>query len=115
MAGHAGTDPAAWFLFMNDTRAQSYLPHLHDRQWLISFMTEAELEQWALLAGWRPKRIEWLRAFLRRLGKAGAWIAATAALYIAPLLTHNVNDDLAEPGLQLITEAGRWSQAPSTP
>jgi tRNA(fMet)-specific endonuclease VapC len=54
------------FLFKNDTRAQSYLPHLHDRQWLISFMTEAELEQWALLSSWHPKRIEWLRAFLRR-------------------------------------------------
>lgn len=38
------------FLFKNDTRAQAYLPHLQDRQWLISFMTEAELEQWALLS-----------------------------------------------------------------
>src|SRR5262245_66332497 len=54
------------FLFKNDTRAQSYLPHLRDRQWLISFMTEAELEQWALLSSWHPKRIEWLRVFLRR-------------------------------------------------
>ena len=24
-----------------------YLPQLQNRQWLISFMTEAELEQWA--------------------------------------------------------------------
>jgi tRNA(fMet)-specific endonuclease VapC len=39
------------FLFKNDSRAQAYLPHLRDRQWVISFMTEAELEQWALLAG----------------------------------------------------------------
>jgi len=38
------------FLFKSDTRAQIYLPELQDRQWFISFMTEAELEQWALLA-----------------------------------------------------------------
>src|SRR5260370_13163651 len=54
------------FLFKNDSRAQRYLPHLRDRQWLISFMTEAELEQWALLSNWQAKRIEWLRVFLTR-------------------------------------------------
>ena len=54
------------FLFKNDSRAQSYLPHLQDRQWLISFMTEAELEQWALLSNWQTKRISWLRIFLAR-------------------------------------------------
>jgi predicted nucleic acid-binding protein len=49
------------FLFKSDSRAQAYLPHLRDRQWLISFMTEAELEQWALLANWHTRRIDWLR------------------------------------------------------
>ena len=43
------------FLFKNDSRAQSYLRHLYDRQWLISFMTEAELEQGALLSNWHAK------------------------------------------------------------
>jgi hypothetical protein len=38
------------FPFKGDTRAQLYIPHLQNRQWLISFMTEAELEQWALQA-----------------------------------------------------------------
>src|ERR1700732_632252 len=93
------------FLFKNDSRASGYLPHLQDRQWLISFMTEAELEQWALLSSWQAKRIEWLRVFLarfvivpssrdlvikwaevmvaarktgRRLETADAWIGATA-------------------------------------
>jgi tRNA(fMet)-specific endonuclease VapC len=120
------------FLFKNDTRARIYLPHLRDRQWLISFMTEAELEQWALLASWQAKRIEWLRTFLRRfvivpssrdltlkwaqvmvaargagrrLETADAWIAATAALYDAPLATHNASDYLGVPGLKLISEA----------
>jgi predicted nucleic acid-binding protein len=36
------------FLFKRDTRADSYLEHLRDRQVPISFMTEAELEQWVL-------------------------------------------------------------------
>jgi tRNA(fMet)-specific endonuclease VapC len=125
------TDVAS-FLFKNDSRAQSYLPHLRDRQWLISFMTEAELEQWALLSNWQAKRIEWLRAFLgrfavvpssrdlvlkwaevmvsarksgRRMETADAWIAATAALHDAPLVTHNASDYSGVPGLKLITEA----------
>jgi tRNA(fMet)-specific endonuclease VapC len=54
------------FLFKNDGRAQSYLPHLRDQQWLISFMTKAELEHWAFLSSSHPKRIEWLRNFLGR-------------------------------------------------
>jgi len=44
------------FLFKGDSRAPMYLSHLQNRQWLISFMTEAELEQWALLANWGAKR-----------------------------------------------------------
>ena len=125
------TDVAS-FLFKNDSRAQGYLPHLNNRQWLLSFMTEAELEQWALLSNWQPKRIEWLRVFLgrfvivpssrdlvlkwaevmvaarrtgRRLETADAWIAATAVLYDAPLVTHNASDYLGVPGLKVITEA----------
>jgi hypothetical protein len=38
------------FLLKRDSREQAYLEHLQDRRWLISFMTDAELEQWALLA-----------------------------------------------------------------
>ena len=116
------------FLFKSDSRAQTYLPLLQDRQWFISFMTEAELEQWALLANWSGKRVDWLRLFLsrfvvvpsshdlvlkwaeamvaarrngRRIEIADAWIAATALLYDVPLLTHNKTDYLGVPGLQL--------------
>ena len=93
-------------------------------------MTEAELEQWVLLAN--AKRIDWLRIFLakfgiipsshdlvmewaevmvaarragRRLETADAWIAATAVLYDAPLITHNASDYGGVPGLEVITEA----------
>jgi tRNA(fMet)-specific endonuclease VapC len=124
------TDVAS-FLFKNDSRADAYLPHLRERQWLISFMTEAELEQWALLSNWQTKRIEWLGTFLgrfvivpssrdlvlkraevmvtarrngRRLETADAWIAPTAVLYDAPLVTHNAGDYLGVSGLKLVTE-----------
>jgi len=94
-------------------------------------MTEAELEQWALLSNWQTKRIEWLGTFLgrfvivpssrdlvlkraevmvtarrngRRLETADAWIAPTAVLYDAPLVTHNAGDYLGVSGLKLVTE-----------
>jgi predicted nucleic acid-binding protein len=54
------------FLFKRDSRGDPYLPHLEDREWLISFMTEAELEQWAITANWSAKRVEWLRLFVSR-------------------------------------------------
>jgi tRNA(fMet)-specific endonuclease VapC len=115
------------FLFKGDSRAKIFVPQLQNRQWLISFMTEAELEQWALLANWGASRVEWLRLFLgrcaivpsshdlvlkwaeimvgarksgRRIETADAWIAATALLYDAPLLTHNKSDYLGVPGLR---------------
>jgi predicted nucleic acid-binding protein len=121
------------FLFKSDSRAKGYLPHLRGQEWLVSFMTEAELEQWALLSNWNAKRIEWLRTYLarfvivpsshdlvlkwaeimvatrkngRHLETADAWVAGTAVLYGAPLITHNANDYLGVPKLELITEAG---------
>jgi len=55
------------FLFKQDTRAALYVDKLRDRQLLISFMTEAELEQWVLLSNWGAQRIEWLRLYLSPL------------------------------------------------
>ncbi len=42
----------------------------------------------------------------RRLETADAWIAATAVLYDADLITHNVTDYLGVPGLKLVIEPG---------
>jgi predicted nucleic acid-binding protein len=39
----------------------------------------------------------------RRIDCADAWIAATALLTGAPLITHNRNDYLGVPGLTLIS------------
>jgi hypothetical protein len=38
----------------------------------------------------------------RRIETADAWIAATALLYDAPLVTHNGSDYVGVPGLKLI-------------
>src|ERR1035441_6669074 len=82
-------------------------------------MTEAELEQWILLAKWGAGRVQRFQAFMkgfasvpssrdlilrwadamvaarangRRIEVADAWIAATALLYGAALVTHNPKD-----------------------
>ena len=90
-------------------------------------MTEAELERWILEARWGPELLSvfdiheaiCLCSFLprsdrqvaevmivaRSLGKrtevADAWIAATALLYDAPLVTNNPTDYMGVPGLKL--------------
>ena len=114
------------FLFKNDSRAQLYLPLMRNRDLLVSFMTEAELEQWILLAKWGVDRVRRFRIFMtgfasvpssrdlilrwaevmvaarangRRIEAADAWIAATTLLYGATLITHNPKDYLGVPNL----------------
>jgi len=114
------------FLFKNDSRARLYLPLMRNRELLVSFMTEAELEQWILLARWGEDRVRRFRLFMtgfasvpssrdlilrwadvmvaarttgRRIEVADAWIAATTLLYGATLITHNPKDYLGVPNL----------------
>lgn len=111
------------FLFKNDSRAQLYLPVMRNRDLLVSFMTEAELEQWILLARWGVDRVRRFRGFMRgfasvpssrdlivrwaevmvaarangrRIDAADAWIAATALIYGATLITHNPKPGCAQ-------------------
>lgn len=118
------------FLFKNHPLGYRYDPELVGRVPLISFMTVAELERWALQYQWSSKRLHWLHLYLkrfvvvpssldlchkwagvtvaaqaagRRIESADAWIAATAVLHNVPLVTHNRNDYLGVPGLKLIT------------
>ena len=118
------------FLFKNDSRAQLYLPLMRNRDLLISFMTEAELEQWILLAKWGVERVRRFRIFMtgfasvpssrdlilqwaevmvaarangRRIEAADAWIAATTLLYNATLITHNPKDYLGVPNLRVLS------------
>ena len=92
-------------------------------------MTVAEVERWAIQYRWSEHRVHWLHLYLRRftvvpsspdlcrkwaevmvaaqaarrrIETADAWIAATALLYDAPLVTHNGSDFLGVPGLKLI-------------
>jgi tRNA(fMet)-specific endonuclease VapC len=119
------------FLFKRDTRAQAYRQHLVGHAPTISFMTLAELDQWVLehnwgstrrerltehlrsyaVQGWHRELSRWwatVRVSARRAGKpiqaADAWIAATALVLNAPLLTHNPHDFIGIHGLQVITE-----------
>jgi predicted nucleic acid-binding protein len=125
------TDVAS-FLFKNDSRAQPYVPLMRDRDLLVSFMTEAELEQWILLAKWGADRVRRFRIFMtgfasvpsscdlilqwaevmvaarangRRIEAADAWIAETALLYGAALLTHNPKDYLGVPNLLVLSRS----------
>jgi len=40
------------FIFKKDTRAKEYAPFLKDRRLSLSFMTVAELFQWAKIRKW---------------------------------------------------------------
>jgi tRNA(fMet)-specific endonuclease VapC len=120
------------YVFKNHPFGSRYDAELTGRIALISFMTVAEIERWVLQYRWGSQRIQLLRAFLqrftvvpsspdlclawaevmvaaqaagRRIESADAWIAATALLHDAPLLTNNRNDYLGVTGLTLISHA----------
>ena len=121
------------YIYKKDTRAEKYMPPLVNAITSISFMTLAELERWAIGRNWGAQRhAEMLTKVLgrfaviesnhalcrqwaevseaaRRVGRVirpnDAWIAATALLYGAELVTHNASDFDFLPGLQIVTEA----------
>ncbi|MGA2146113.1 MAG: PIN domain-containing protein [Bryobacteraceae bacterium] len=120
------------FVFKNHPIATRYDIELVGRAALVSFMSVAELERWTLQHRWGAQRIHWLHVYLRRFtvvpsspdlcrawarvmvdaqaaGRriecADAWIAATALLYQAPLITHNRGHFLGVPGLQVVSHS----------
>ena len=120
------------FVLKEDSRAKSYAPHLENQRLAISFMTVAELFQWAAIRKWGARRTSQLEASLRnyiilpfdialcrlwgeiraRCRAAGrpispqdAWIAATALQYGLSLVTHNPADFEIIEELELITTA----------
>ena len=117
------------YLFKLDTRADFYKPHLRGHLLLISPMTLAELEAWALEHKWGDRRRSEMRGHLkqfmlapfhenlcvkwaeatdsaRRSGRpinsSDAWVAAAALYYDVPLVTHNKTDYLGVTNLKLI-------------
>ncbi|MDQ2807534.1 MAG: type II toxin-antitoxin system VapC family toxin [Chloroflexota bacterium] len=120
------------FLFKQAPEAQLYLPHLTGNLRVVSFMTVAELDRWALTRNWGAARNSQMETHLRqfvidpfdrtlcrvwaqvvdsvqRQGRtihtADAWIAATALLHDIPLMTHNRKDYEFVPDLKLISES----------
>jgi predicted nucleic acid-binding protein len=119
------------FLLKGDSRIAFYEPHLKNKQLAISFMSVAELYQWAIIKNWGEKRIRLLecklqedylvlpcdittcqhwakvRALCQSQGKPistqDAWIAATALQFQLVLATHNPKDFIAIDDLALIT------------
>jgi tRNA(fMet)-specific endonuclease VapC len=123
------TDIAS-FIFKGSNYANPYLPFLIGQELALSFMTVAELFQWAILRQWGDRRFaqleqyllnyviipsdqplcrEWaqVRASQQNAGQIispqDAWIAATALYYDLPLVTHNIKDFQEIPRLRLIT------------
>ena len=119
------------FMFKGDSRAKAYAPYVQGQRLAISFMTVAELYQWAAVRQWGTRRVKKLeqtlqttytiltfdmelcqrwgevRAARRTMGKPispeDAWIAATALQYNLPLITHNPKDFDSIPALKIIT------------
>ena len=127
----ADTDVVS-FMFKNSPTGRLYGPMFAAHERVISFMTVAELERWAIQYNWGEPRRRRLAVFLepfivvpsstdlcrkwaeamvaaqaagRRIESSDAWIAATALLQGAPLVTHNRSDYLGVPGLTLISHA----------
>jgi predicted nucleic acid-binding protein len=123
------TDIAS-FIFKGSSYADPYEPLLVGHELALSFMTIAELFQWAELRQWGDRKLnqleqylsnyivipvdqplcrEWaqIRANAQRAGKAispqDAWIAATAIRHQIPLVTNNTKDFIHVPQLQLLT------------
>jgi|SRR5690348_8124627 len=107
------------FLFKGDSRATAYAPLLVGNRLALSFMTAAELFQWAAVRKWGARRVGQLEQALTaylivpsdielcrawgavRASRASAghpispqdaWIAATALRHSLALITHNASD-----------------------
>ena len=118
------------FILKGDSRANKYSHIIQGNRLALSFMTVAELFQWAAIRNWGQQRtanleksltnyliipvdIElchiWgnLRAERQTIGRVispqDAWIAATAIRHKLPLVTNNAKDFQSIPTLQVIT------------
>jgi predicted nucleic acid-binding protein len=116
--------------FKKDSRIRGFRRHLIGRDWIISFMTLAELELWALGRNWGHATRERLERHLQayqvqysdrqlcrlwaevtrgaqRKGRpievADAWHAATALAFDVPLVTYNPTDYAGIEGLTVLS------------
>jgi tRNA(fMet)-specific endonuclease VapC len=107
------------YILKGDSRAVSFAGLIQGNQLALSFMTVAELFQWAAIRKWGQQRVQHLeqallaylilpadidmcriwgnvRATCQAAGATiapqDAWIAATALRHQIPLVTHNISD-----------------------
>jgi predicted nucleic acid-binding protein len=118
------------YIFKDDSRAELYRPLLEGRLLVISFMTVAELDRWALSRRWSERRrqdmedhlsrysvypsdrwlcLKWADVMEESKSKGrgitvpDAWIAATALVEGIPLVTHNRNHYSYLDGISFLT------------
>jgi predicted nucleic acid-binding protein len=126
------TDVASFVFKWHPEFAPRYVGMMRGSELVISFMTMAEMRQGALDANWGPRRLEVLESYLadfsvlhsdsllcsrwaavrnesarkgRQMSSADAWIAATALVLSAPLVTNNAKDYRHLDHLELISAA----------
>jgi tRNA(fMet)-specific endonuclease VapC len=118
------------YIFKGDARASAYQSLIDQTSMLVSFQTVAELEVWTRRDGWGKNRLErfrdylatfkfvphssaisacWVHAKLNTLERGrpmsgeDLWIAATALALQIPLVTHNAEDFVGLPELEVLT------------
>ncbi|MEM8641430.1 MAG: type II toxin-antitoxin system VapC family toxin [Cyanobacteria bacterium P01_G01_bin.54] len=122
------TDIAS-FIFKGSQFSEPYEPLLQGHELALSFMTLAELFQWAMVRNWGDRRINQMEDYLsdylvipvdqqlcrtwanirlerqkvgQTISSQDAWVAATAIRHDLPLVTHNRQDFQGITGLQLL-------------
>jgi len=126
------TDVASFIFKWHPEFAPRYVNIVRGSDLIVSFMTVAEMRQGALDANWGPRKCAVLEAYLadfsalhsdsllcstwaavrnesarkgRPISSADAWIAATALVLSAPLVTNNPKDYRHLDQLQIVSVA----------
>jgi len=126
------TDVASFVFKWHPEFAPRYVDVLRGCELVVSFMTMAEMRQGALDANWGPRKCAVLEAYLadfsvlhsdsllcsmwaavrnestqkgRPISSADAWIAASALVLAAPLVTNNPKDYRHLDKLQIVSLA----------
>jgi tRNA(fMet)-specific endonuclease VapC len=126
------TDVASFVFKWHPDFAPRYVGIIRGAELVVSFMTVAEMRQGAMDANWGPRKCDLLEAYLadfsllhsddllcstwaavrsesirkgRQISAADAWIAATALILSAPLVTNNPKDYRHLEKVQLISAA----------
>jgi len=127
------TDVASFIFKWHPEFAPRCVDIVRGSELIASFMTVAEMRQGALDANWGPRKCDVLEAYLadfsvlhsdsllcstwaavrnesvrkwRQIRSADAWIAATALVLSAPLVTNNPKDYRHLDNLEVISAAG---------